>query len=100
MPNTKEKLLIPIPDEMLEEVADILDSNFNYTNNVELNNPEEFTDKYGQELYDETIEIFREKWFASLGEAIQYAPTFEECLVEAINADHRKDIQKQAERFH
>ena len=35
MQNTKEKLLKPIPDEILEEVADIIDSNFNYTNNVE-----------------------------------------------------------------
>ena len=87
MQNTKEKLLKPIPDEILEEVADILDSNFNYTNNVEFDNPEEFTDKYGQEIYNKTIEIFKYKWFEVLGEAIQYGfPSFQECLEEALDA--------------
>ena len=80
----KEKTLIPLPWDTSEEMAEILDANFDYQNNVDFGNPKEFTDKYGQEIYDKTIEIFKEKWFANLGEAIEYGfPSFEECIKEA-----------------
>jgi len=84
MTNTKVKTFTPLPEEILEEMADILDSNFDYQNNVDFNNPEEFIDQYGQKLYDKTIEIFKNKWFTNLGEAIQNGfPSFQECIEEA-----------------
>ncbi len=101
MTNTNEKCLIPLPDEILEEMADILESNFDYENTVDFDDPDEFVDHYGQKLYDKTIEIFKEKWYRVLGEAIQYGfPSFQECLVEALNAETREDIQKQAAEIH
>ena len=97
MTNTNGKSLIPLPDEILEEMADILDSNFDYDNSVDFDNPEEFVDQYGQKLYDKTIEIFKKKWYHVLGEAISYGfPCFQECLVEALNAESRENIQEQA----
>ena len=74
-----------LPKGILEEMADLLDSNFNYENTVDFDDPQAFTDKYGQELYDKTIEVFKEKWYTVLGEAIQNGfPSFQECIEEVM----------------
>ena len=94
-----EKTLLP--EEILEEMADLLESNFNYENTVDFDDPGAFTNKYGQELYDKTIEVFKEKWYTVLGEAIQNEfPSFQECLEEVIWEERKANIHEQAARFH
>ena len=94
-----EKTLVP--EEILEEMADHLESNFNYENTVDFDNPEAFKDKYGQELYEKVIEVFKEKWYTVLGEAIQNEfPSFQECIEEVIWEERKANINEQAARFH
>ena len=91
------KNVLPLPEEILEEMAEILDSNFDYENLVNFYNPHEFVDQYGQELYDKTLEIFKHCWYKALGKTIEWDyygnGLWAECIQEA-----RKRIAENEEK--
>ena len=84
-----------ISSDLLDDMNDTFDSNFDYSNEVYVEFEDEFKEEYGKVLADEygydakeligvATRIFTHKWYEMLGEAIEYGtPDFQECIIEA-----------------